>query len=71
MTLRLVHSKVLTVLYLSGRNGSSANKNNESEKAFVRTKENVWCQNKDNILAVSAFPGYMIVSYRIKQKYNF
>ena len=36
-------------MYLSGQNESSANKNNESEKAFVKTKEYVWRQNKDYV----------------------
>ena len=36
---------IVIVLYLSGRNESGANKNNESEKAFVKTKEYVWRQN--------------------------
>ena len=30
------------LLHLSGRNESGANKNNESEKAFVKTKEYVF-----------------------------
>ena len=37
----------LIVLYVSSRNESGANKNNESEKAVVKTKEYVWHQNKD------------------------
>ena len=36
-------------LYLSGQNESAANKNNESEKTFVKTKEYVWHQNKDYV----------------------
>ena len=39
----------MSVLLLSGRNESGANKNNESGKAFVKTKEYVWCQNKDYV----------------------
>ena len=38
---------VLTMLlYLSGLNESGANKNDENEKAFVKTKEYVWRQKK-------------------------
>ena len=36
-------------MYLSGQNESGANSNNESEKAFVKTKEYDWCQNKDYV----------------------
>ena len=34
-------------MYLSGQNESDASKNNESEKAFVKTMEYFWLQNKD------------------------
>ena len=37
------------LLYLSGRNESGANKNSESEKAFVKAKEYVCCRNKDYV----------------------
>ena len=37
------------MMYLSGWYESGANKNNESEKAFVETKEYVWRQNKDYV----------------------
>ena len=36
---------LVVLLYLSGQNESGANKNNESEKAFVKMKENVLRQN--------------------------
>ena len=36
------------LLNLSGRNESGSNKNNESEKAFVKTKEYIWRQNRDD-----------------------
>ena len=39
--------QTILLLYLSGQNVSGANKYNESEKAFVKTKECVWCQKKD------------------------
>ena len=37
------------MLCLSGQNESGANKNNEIEKAFVKTKEQIWLQNKDYV----------------------
>ena len=37
------------LMHLSGRNESGANKKNESEKAFLKTKEYIWCQNKDYV----------------------
>ena len=40
---------ILVVLYLSGRNKSGTNKNNESEGPFCETKEYVWSQNKDYV----------------------
>ena len=43
------HYKRVHILYLSGWNESCANKNNESEKAFVKTKVYNWCQNKDYV----------------------
>ena len=39
----------MLVLYFSGRNESGTNKNNESEKAFEKTKEYVWRQNGDYV----------------------
>ena len=44
--LLVLNLSVTDLLYLSGRNESGTNKNKESEKAFVKTKEYVWCQNK-------------------------
>ena len=38
------NSAPVKLLYLSGQNESGAKKNNESEKAFVKTKECVWRQ---------------------------
>ena len=37
----------ITILYLSCQYESGANRNNESKKAFVKTMEYVWSQNKD------------------------
>ena len=37
------------LLFLSGRNESDADKNIEREKAFAKTKEYVWHQNKSNV----------------------
>ena len=37
------------LLYLSGWNEKGRQQNNESEKAFVKTKEYVWHQNKDYV----------------------
>ena len=37
------------VLCLSGHNKKGANKNKEVKRAFVRTKEYVWCPNEDYV----------------------
>ena len=42
------------LLYLSGQNEWGANKNNESGKAYVKTKEYVWRQNKDYVPFVAS-----------------
>ena len=42
-------NKKLLVLYLSGQNEKGRQQNNESEKAFVKTKEYVWPKNKDYV----------------------
>ena len=39
----------MLLLYLSGWNEKDRQLNNESEKAFVKTKEYVWSQNKDYV----------------------
>ena len=40
---------LVILLYLSGLYERGTNKNNESEKAFAKTKEYVWRQNKDYV----------------------
>ena len=40
---------LLLLLYLSGQNKKRWQWNNESEKAFVKTKEYIWHQNKDYV----------------------
>ena len=42
-------SEMVQLLYLSGQNESDASKNNESEKAFLKTMEYYWHQNKDYV----------------------
>ena len=37
------------LLYLSCQNENDANQDNEIEKAFVKTKEYVWPQNKEYV----------------------
>ena len=39
----------MLLFYLSGQNEKERQLNNESEKAFVKTKEYVWSQNKDYV----------------------
>ena len=41
----IIYTLNITVLYLSGKNEMGANKT----KAFVKTKEYVWHQNKDYV----------------------
>ena len=39
----------MLLFYLSGQNEKERQLNNESEKAFVKTKEYVWSKNKDYV----------------------